>query len=161
TDAILYGSQASWSDLVRRPAQRQPTATFPVAMLCLALMFPTYFVLANNLGRAQTIPMDQRLLIGNGISAIVLGGIPFFLGMFNRLQWRTAAGIQHAGPLALLGAALLGLALWPAAQEVFLLSEWLGLSGLSKQQLADARAILEKLPDVSLPMILATMAIVP
>src|SRR5262245_5763198 len=89
TDAILYGSQATWSDLVQRPRQPQPTATFPVAMLCLAVMFPTYFILANNLGRAQSIPMDQRLLIGDGISALVLGGIPFFLGMFNRLQWRT------------------------------------------------------------------------
>src|SRR3972149_7616670 len=47
TDAILYGSPATWSDLVRRPPEAQPAATLPAAMLGLALMFPAYFVLAS------------------------------------------------------------------------------------------------------------------
>src|SRR4051812_7508575 len=94
TDAILYGSQATWSDFVRRPREPQPTASFPVAMLCLALMFPCYFVLAGSLTHSLSLPMDQRLLIGDLISAMVLGLIPLILIRFNRIRWQTGAGLK-------------------------------------------------------------------
>ena len=63
TDAILYGSQATWSDLVRRPADWQRAASIPTAMLCLALMFPSYFVLANSLARSPELAMGPRLIV--------------------------------------------------------------------------------------------------
>src|SRR3954447_23441775 len=135
TDAILYGSQATWSDFVRRPRDPQPTASFPVAMLCLALMFPCYFVLAGSLTHSPLLPMEQRLWIGDAVSAFVLGVIPLALIRFNRVDLRTGAGMTSAGVVPFVASAILGLALWPAAQEVYLLSESLGLTGFSKQQI--------------------------
>ena len=61
TDAILYGSQATWSDLVRRPAEPQRSVTLAAAMLGLAVMFPAYFVLANSVAGSPELPMDRRL----------------------------------------------------------------------------------------------------
>ncbi len=106
TDAILYGSQATWSDLVRRPAEPQPAASLPAAMLCLALMFPCYFVLANSLAWSQELPMDQRLVVGSLISAAILGGIPFLLAKFNRVRWQAGLGLRPAGFVPILAAAL-------------------------------------------------------
>jgi len=48
TDAILYGSQASWSDLLLRSGRRAPEPSISGAMLCLALMFPLYFLSATS-----------------------------------------------------------------------------------------------------------------
>ena len=76
TDAILYGSQATWSDFVRRPTEPQPTASVPMAMLCLAMIFPCSFVLANNLARSQELSMAQRLGSAPSSPPLVFGGIP-------------------------------------------------------------------------------------
>ena len=134
TDAILYGSQSTWSDLVHRPAERQSAASLPAALLCLALMFPSYFVLANSLARSPAARMDQRLVVGSLISAVVLGGIPLLLAVFGRVRLRSGLGWRSAGFLPLMAAAILGLALWPAAQEIYLLSDWLGISALSSDK---------------------------
>ena len=58
TDAILYGSQQTWSDLVRRPPTPQRAAGLPGAMLALALMFSCFFTLATGLARSTEIPME-------------------------------------------------------------------------------------------------------
>ncbi len=55
----------------------------------------------------------------------------------------------------------MGLALWPAAHEIFLLSEWLGLSSIGSQQIAAAEAMLSQFQAVPLWLIVATMAVVP
>ena len=55
TDAILYGSQATWSDLVRRPPEPQPATGLPAAMFGLALMFSCYFVLGTGLVRLAIV----------------------------------------------------------------------------------------------------------
>ena len=52
TDAILYGSEASWSDLFRRPPRARPVPSVSGAMFCLALLFPGCFLLRGLL--AQT-----------------------------------------------------------------------------------------------------------
>src|SRR6476620_9284193 len=75
TDAILYGSQATWTDFVRRPTEPQPAASVPMAMLCLAIIFPCSFVLGNNLARSQELSIAQRLDFGAVVAALVFGGI--------------------------------------------------------------------------------------
>ncbi|HVT27301.1 MAG TPA: ABC transporter permease subunit, partial [Lacipirellulaceae bacterium] len=128
TDAILYGSAATWTDLMRRPTEPQPAASVSTAFLCLALMFPTYFVLAGSLGQLRDLSIDNRLIAIGLISIAVLGAIPVLLAKFNRVQWQTGLGTKRAGVVPLLAAAILGVALWPLAQEIYLLSDWLGLA---------------------------------
>jgi sodium transport system permease protein len=161
TDAILYGSPATWSDFMRRPAQPQQAASLPTVFLCLALMFPTYFVLAGGLGQLRNISMDERLITIGVISVFVLGVIPFLLAKFNRVQWQSGLGLRGVGFVPLLAAAILGVALWPLAQEIYLLSDWLGLATLNKQQIADAQAMLSQLTTAPFWLIELMMALVP
>jgi sodium transport system permease protein len=161
TDAILYGSQATWSDFVRRPAEPQPAPSVPMAMLCLAIVFPCSFVLANNLARSQELSMAQRLEVGAIITGLVFGGIPLLLAMIGRVTASSGLGLRQPGFVPLLAAMILGIALWPAAHETYLLSEWLGLTTLSAKQIAAAQTVVEQLQTVPLWFILVTFAIIP
>ena len=70
-------------------------------------------------------------------------------------------GLRRPGFVPLLGAAILGVALWPAAHETYLLSEWLGLTTLSAKQIAAAKVMLDQFQTVPLWIIIVTLAIVP
>src|SRR5262249_12256408 len=155
------GSQATWTDLLRRPTEAQPAATVPMAMLCLATIFPCSFVLANNLAHSQDVPMTERLVIGAVITPLVFGAIPLFLPVVGHVTASTGLGLRRAGALSLIASAILGVALWPAAHETYLLSEWLGLTTLSAKQFAAMQTVLDQLRSVPLWVVLVTMAIVP
>jgi ABC-2 type transport system permease protein/sodium transport system permease protein len=161
TDAILYGSQATWTDFVRRPTEPQSAASVPMAMLCLAIIFPCSFVLGNNLARSQDLSIAQRLEIGAVVAASVFGGIPLLLAIIGRVTASSGLGLRRPGFVSTLGAAILGVALWPAAHETYLLSEWLGLTTLGAKQIAAAEMLLDRLRTVPLWQIVVTMAVVP
>jgi sodium transport system permease protein len=161
TDAILYGSPATWSDLVRRPRESQQFVTLPAAMLGLALMFPVYFVLSNSLALSPELPMNRRLLVIALITAIVFGGIPIALTLFGRVNWTSGLALRWPPVGSLIGAALMGLSLWPLAHEVFLVSNWLGLSVLGEAQRDQVEQMLQQMQAVPLPLILFAMALVP
>jgi ABC-2 type transport system permease protein/sodium transport system permease protein len=161
TDAILYGSPATWSDLVRRPAEPRPAATLPAAMLGLALMFPAYFVLASGLAKSRELPIERRLVVIGLITAIVFGGIPIAISLFGRVSWAGGLGLRRPNIGAIVAALLLGLCLWPAAHEVFLFSRWLGLSMLGKEQIAAAETMLHQMESAPLWLLLVTMGLIP
>jgi ABC-2 type transport system permease protein/sodium transport system permease protein len=161
TDAILYGSQATWSDLVRRPPSPPAAAGLPAAMFGLALMFSFYFVLGTGLMRSGEIGMKNRLIVSALITAAVFGGIPIALATFGRVRWSTGLGLAKPPWTSLLAAILLGCSLWPAAHEVFLVSTRLGLSLLENEQISAARAMLSEMYGLPLWLILLTVAVVP
>ncbi len=161
TDAILYGSQATWSDLLRRPTEPQAMPSVPTAMLCLALIFPSTFVLASNLARAQGLSMEQRLTFGAVITAAIFGGIPILLALFGRIRAATGLGLRRPHVVALVGAAILGAALWPAAHESFLLGNWLGLASLNEKRIKAATEILAQLQALPWWLVVVTLGIVP
>ncbi len=161
TDAILYGSPATWSDLMRRPLEPQRSVTLATALLGLALMFPAYFVLANTLMRSPEMQMGQRLIVNALITVAVFGGIPVVMATIGRVLWSSGLGWRPANLGSIAAAVVLGISLWPVAHEIFLLSEWLGLSTLGDKQIKAAEAMLNQFRAVPLPLILMTMAVVP
>jgi sodium transport system permease protein len=161
TDAILYGSPTTWADVFRRPATLQPAGSVSAAMFCLAMMFPSYFVLASSLTRSEDIAMRNRLILCGLITAIVFGGIPLIVAMFNRIRLSSGMGLRVPGMVGLLAAALLGLVLWPVAHEVFLVNQWLGMAEFSDQQLASVRDLLEQWRGLSFVLIAVTLAVAP
>jgi ABC-2 type transport system permease protein/sodium transport system permease protein len=161
TDAILYGSQATWSDLVRRPPEPQPAAGLPVALLGLALMFACYYVLGTSLGRSVEMQMDRRLVVSALITAIVFGGIPIALATFGRVRWSSGLGLSSPTAASVIAAAIFGLSLWPIAHEIFLLSERLGFSRLETEQFDLAQTMLQQLYGLPLWLILLALAVVP
>ena len=61
----------------------------------------------------------------------------------------------------LLAAAVLGLVLWPAAHELFLLNERIGITALPVDQIAEVKAFLEQWRSISPVWILVALAVVP
>ena len=161
TDAILYGSQATWSDIFRRPAKPQAAASVPAAMLCLALMFPTYFVLANSLVHSRNASLNMRLVAASLITAIVFAGIPLAVATFGRVRWSSGLGLTMARPVQLLAAGLLGIVLWPIAHEIYLASVGIGISALGDEQIRRAKQLLDELQGMPLWSILLALAVVP
>jgi ABC-2 type transport system permease protein/sodium transport system permease protein len=161
TDAILYGSQATWSDLVRRPAEPQPAASLPLAMLGLALMFSCYFVLGMGVAQSQELAMGPRLIVIALITVAVFGGIPILLGVFGRVRWSSGFGFRPVRAGAVLSAALLGVALWPLALEILFISVRAGLSVLGEEQIRVAQTMLAAAHGLPLGLFLVTMAVVP
>jgi sodium transport system permease protein len=161
TDAVLYGSQSTWADIFSRPDAEQSVLSVPAAMSALALMFPCYFVMSGALSHSPEISIERRLVVAALVTALVFGGIPWLVAVFNRVKTARGAGADGAHLMSFVAAALLGLALWPAAHEIFLLNEWLGITTLRADQLAAVKKLLEEWQGISPAWILATFAIVP
>ncbi len=161
TDAILYGSEASWSDLFRRPPRARPVPSVSGAMFCLALLFPGSFLLRGLLAQMPGDSLSSRLAF-NGVSTVVLfAGFPLAAAIVQRLPLRDTFRLHGARPLAFGGAMLLGLSLWPMAHEIYLLNEVIGLRALSAEQLDYAQKLLAALPEVPLWLVLAVLAVAP
>jgi ABC-2 type transport system permease protein/sodium transport system permease protein len=161
TDAILYGSEASWSDLFRRPLHARPVPSVSGAMFCLALLFPGCFLLRGLLAQMPYDSLSSRLVF-NGLSTVVLfAGFPLVAAIVQRLPTAGTFRLQRARPPACGGAILLGVSLWPLAHEVYLLNEVIGLKALSPEQLQYAEKLLAGLHEVPLWLVLATLAVAP
>jgi ABC-2 type transport system permease protein/sodium transport system permease protein len=130
-------------------------------MLALALMFPSYFVLANGLAHSEEIGLDQRLVVAGLITAIVFGGIPLAIGIFGRVEWASGFGLRKPRVATVIAAGLLGLTLWPFAHEIYLLSIELGISTLGSEQIERAKTLLGELQGLPLGLVLLTLALVP
>jgi sodium transport system permease protein len=161
TDAVLYGSQSTWSDILSRPESPQTSLSVSAAMCALALMFPCYFVLSGLLSQSPDVSIEHRLSIAALVTALVFGGIPWLVAAFNRVRLPAGIGFKKAHLASFLAAALLGIALWPAAHELFLFNEWLGIITLRADQMAAVKSLLEEWQGISPIWILVTLAIVP
>jgi len=161
TDAILYGSEVTWSDVFRRPGATQPVASLSAAALALAIMFPTYFVLSATLAQSVEVSLQARLFVAAIVTMLVFCGIPAAVVLFNRVRFRSGIGLVWPRMTALVAAVVLGFVLWPAAHELFLLNERLGITALDVDQIAQVQTLLEKLQSISPVWILVSLAIVP
>jgi len=161
TDAILYGSAGSWSDLLQRPQEQRPAATVSSALFCLAIMFPAHFLLVQFLGRFADASMDVRLSIQSVLSIVVFVGIPWTLADFSGVNGRSGFGLHKAPVVAFAGAALLGLSLWAFVFELVQLSRHIPGMGLSEDLQQLSQTLREELRKVHPVWILVTLAVVP
>jgi ABC-2 type transport system permease protein/sodium transport system permease protein len=161
TDAVLYGSQATWSDIFSRPETPKSTLSVPAAMFALALMFPCYFVLSGLLSRSQDLSIDYRLLVGAIVTALVFGALPWMIAVFNRVRMRSGIGLRMSTAATFVAAALLGFSLWPGAHEAFLFNKWLGIGSFGPDAFSLVELFLKLLDGVSFIWILLALAIVP
>jgi sodium transport system permease protein len=161
TDAVLYGSQSTWSDLFRRPQVPRDAASTSMAACALAAMFPGYFVLSNMLAHGTQMSLDRRFLVAALVTAVVFGAIPYVVAAYNRVRLASGFGLARPGWLAIVAAAILGLALWPAAHELFLLGRWMGFTALDASRVEVVRKSLDEWRELSPAWILLTLALVP
>jgi ABC-2 type transport system permease protein/sodium transport system permease protein len=161
TDAILYGSQSTWSDIFRRPTEPRAALPLPAAALSLAMMFPSYFVLSATLAQSREISLTARLIVAMLVTVLVFCCIPWVIALFNRVPWGSGIGLVRPQAASLVAATMLGLVLWPAAHELFLLNDRIGIATLRLDQLAEVKALMEQLQNASPLWIVFALAIVP
>ena len=161
TDAVLYGSPSSWSDLLQRPAEKRDAATVAGAIFCLAISFPLCFLAAGLLGRFRGMSMETQLGLSGVLTVLVFAGLPLLAAVIQRVRIRSAFQLHLAKPLSFLAAGLLGVSLWPFIVEIFILSQSVGLATLNEEQIKQVEQLLQRFQSVSPGLILICVAIAP
>ncbi|HEY0981581.1 ABC transporter permease subunit/CPBP intramembrane protease [Schlesneria sp.] len=158
TDAVLYGSEGNWADLIRRPRTRRPAASLSQAMFCLAVMFPAFLILKGIPGRLFVQWIEGRL-IGNAVLTIALFAIgPLLLARWTGVDWRRGFRLKGAPAATYVATALLGLSLWPFAYELELQTIAPDQFQAMHELFQQIKAALDAVP---LPVKLVTTALVP
>jgi len=121
TDAVLFGSQGTWSDLFRRPGHESARPSVTVASIIVASVFPLFILLSSIPGRFEDLSMSSRLVISAGVPALLFTMLPIFAARWGRVRMRDAFLMKAPTPLALFAAALLGASLWTVAYEITVL----------------------------------------
>ena len=158
TDAVLYGSEGSWADLVRRPATPRSSASLSQAMFCLAVLFPAFLTLSGVPGRMMGQWIEGRL-IANAILTILLFAMgPLALARWTGVEWGEGFQLRGAPWLAFFAAALLGLSLWPFAYELELQAISPARIEIMKDLFKQIKTMLDAIP---LPAKLLALAVIP
>jgi ABC-2 type transport system permease protein/sodium transport system permease protein len=163
------GSQATWSDLIRRPTKATSSPDVGIFALYLAMLFPVLFVVSN-LG--TSITKDGSLLMGlNAVALIVLFlAMPMLWLMYHRVSLAktflvtdgSEAGLSPAKRIArvacmVLAVLLLASSVWIYAVEGLLLFQSWSIAA----QFPDLEKLKKDFMSISFPWILLTQAIAP
>jgi ABC-2 type transport system permease protein/sodium transport system permease protein len=161
TDAILYGSHGTWSDLFHRPYRPSSAPTPTSALLCLAIMFPAYFLASNLLARSGMVSIEGRLILASLVTVLVFLQLPLATAVLNRVDLASGFQLRAAGPLVFAGAAVLGFSLWPFAHETLVfLNRW-ELVTFDPRTMEAARQLVEKIRGISPFVVVGALAVVP
>ncbi|MEX2027792.1 MAG: CPBP family glutamic-type intramembrane protease, partial [Pirellulaceae bacterium] len=158
SDAMLFGSQASWSDLFRRPDRPRLVPTLAGVAFCTAVIFALQSVGG---GLVAAMAGDNATLeFAYVASALVTVGLffclPLVMAALQFVSIPAAFQVRSASPLAFAGALLLGLSLWPLAHELVL------FSGLIDPALLDkVREPAAEIRSISPALLILSVAIVP
>jgi ABC-2 type transport system permease protein/sodium transport system permease protein len=158
SDAILYGSQGSWSDLFRRPDQPRLAPTLAGAGLCAALVFALQSVLGGILAAwNKDRPSIELAYVGSAVVTLLLYFLfPLAMAKLQFVRVREAFAVRGARPTAFAGVFLLGVSLWPLAHELVL------FSGMANPALLErVRERAAELPLVSPALLVVCAALVP
>ena len=82
----FYGSHGTWSDLFRRPDASSAAPTPTSGLLCLAMIFPTYFLASNLLARSTLVSDRRAADPGRARDVLVFLQIPLAAAVLNRVD---------------------------------------------------------------------------
>ncbi|MCI0362020.1 MAG: ABC transporter permease subunit [Planctomycetaceae bacterium] len=165
SDSILYGSQSSWSDLFRRPAEPLAQPTLAGAMSCLALVVPLFVIASGSLAQLANQSMAVQLLASAAMLVVLFGAVPILVARWQGISLPAGFQLRRAPLLGYVGSIILGLALAPLAYELIVISQMLGIATISQQELEDKAPLVQRLVAQwrALPpaLVLAAVALVP
>jgi ABC-2 type transport system permease protein/sodium transport system permease protein len=160
TEAVVSGETSGWGDVFRQPTSPRDHAEPSTALFCLALLFPTSFLLTAALSQLDA-PVATRLIFTGVASVLLLAGFPIAAAILGRVRLESGLRLPAAPVLAWPAALLLGLSLWPFVHEATLVARQLGVTSLSAANLAKLKEALQAWRAVPLPLLLAAMAVLP
>lgn len=155
TDAVLYGSSATWSDLWRRPAQPRSAPDWRLGLVALAGVLPAFVLLSGLVARGEGWSTWGRLGANAAVLVVLFVLWPGVLAWFRRVTWQGAWRLARPSVWGLLGAGCLGLSLWPFVYE---LVRWLSPVSALAEQFEELAAEIRSTP---LSWRLWTLAVVP
>ena len=162
TDAVLYGSQATWSELLWRRQRVSEVPTVAAALLCLAVVFPVYFVSANLLGRwGANLGTHLQLLVAGATTVTVFGLLPLAVAILQGLKLPDTFRLRRTGWVCLPAGLLLGVTLWPLAYEICLLNQWLGMLSFGQDLIESVDRQLKSWRGVHAGLLLGALAVCP
>jgi ABC-2 type transport system permease protein/sodium transport system permease protein len=133
--------------------------------LCLALLFPLSVLTAGVLALQQDLAVPVRLVTASLATAALFGLLPLAVAALRRIDLRSGFALWGASPMAWLGAALLGLSLWPLAYEATLLMNQLarlaGVELFDARLIEQARGLVDEFRTLSPVVVVLCLAIVP
>jgi ABC-2 type transport system permease protein/sodium transport system permease protein len=162
SDAILYGSGGSWSDLFRRPLVPLSAPSLVGGLLCLAVVFAAMV----NLGGAGMMAMagaeTATQLVSNAmITVLIFFGIPLVASIAEHVRVPEAFRTRGASPRFWFAALLLGVSVGLLVFELTVLGLMWEVTSISPQlkvAIAKKAAELNALP---VGLVITTLAVVP
>jgi sodium transport system permease protein len=117
SDAVLYGSGGTWTELLKRPAIATSAAPISVAMCCLAIVFSLFIVLGSIPSRLNTT-LSNQLLAAGFTSVILFMSVPMIVAAVARVRFRSGFSFHLPSWSMWLVAVLLGGSLWTFIYEL-------------------------------------------
>ena len=117
SDAVLYGSSGTWSDLLRRPKEPRDTAPMAVSTSCLACLF-SLFIILGPLGGRLGLNIGQQLIANAVVLVALFALIPLGFAAVSRVNIRSGFTIAKARLRWWVVAVLLGVSVWPFLYEL-------------------------------------------
>lgn len=156
TDAILYGSQGTWSDMLKPPKEQRSTPQIRTAMFCLAIMFPLFILLGNLPARLGSLSLTNRLAMSSVVTVLLFMGVPLLLAKIRNIRIKTGFRLAAAHPLAVVGAALMGISLWTFAFNIVS-----SITQIDDERFAQFAGLIEQVNQAPLWLKLVVLAAVP
>lgn len=165
-DAVMRTSEQSIASLLRRPDRGSVVPRLEQAILLLALLIPCYFVVSNGLmlllrSYGDFLDVSYQLLLNATALILTFGLLPLVSVLWERSRVLPSFRVRTASFGAFLGAILLGLGCWAFAHEAFVIADSLGIGGLNETQIQSAEAMVEKMREAPIWLLLMVFAVTP
>jgi len=157
-EGVLYSTQGSWSDFLRRPDESTGTPTLTNAMFCLACLFPAYFIISSLTARAEELPVATRVLLSAGATGFLFGLFPLVAAYLGRVRLITGFSLSRPRLATIVGGMLLGLSLWPFAHEFTLMTNTFQLDDRFQET---AKRIIEQVQAIPPVLLVLAYAVIP
>jgi sodium transport system permease protein len=100
-------------------------------MTLVAVLYPCFFLAQGLLAQYSNASLTKQYLLSGLELTVVFLCLPLLITWWTNRRFITTYQLHVPSPLALLGAVLLGVSLWPFAHELFLLAQRLGFSTMT------------------------------
>lgn len=169
TDAILYGSQQSVRDSLRRPRQARDFISPLGALFCLTCLFPANFVAISLISRFADDELRLPLMIMAVVMIVFFLFFPLLFAWHQRVRLTSGFALGWPGLVPMLAAVLIGLTAWPITvillaltQQVVILLGGVESGEAWQQRLVEGgQSFVVRWRQLPIALILLTHAVIP
>jgi ABC-2 type transport system permease protein/sodium transport system permease protein len=161
SDAVLYGSPGSWSETLHPAHKHRAAPTLGTSLLTLAAVTPIYILASNAIAQAGGSSMGVRLGLAGLATVLIFAVTPVVLLKWLGVSLRSGLSLRLPPILALAGAILLGISLWPFAHEIVVRQHERGWFTLHDEQMQTVAKMVRQWRDLPAIWILLCLAVAP